>query len=90
MPAYQNTFPPISLMPGDVGFSFNNEAFPGSAQAGSQSPAAQHDLKELEARDAKEVAEIAKAVTHRRAIRHRDSSKSFASSPPFTPSTFVR
>lgn len=23
-------------MPGDVGFSFNNEAFPGSAQAGSQ------------------------------------------------------
>jgi len=35
MPAYQNTFPPISLMPGDVGFSFNNEAFPGSAQAGS-------------------------------------------------------
>src|SRR5215831_725737 len=36
MPAYQNTFPPISLMPGDVGFSFNNEAFPGSAQAGSQ------------------------------------------------------
>lgn len=36
MPAYQNLFPPISLMPGDVGFSFNNEAFPGSAQAGSQ------------------------------------------------------
>lgn len=36
MPAYQNTAPPISLMPGDVGFSFNNEAFPGSAQAGSQ------------------------------------------------------
>lgn len=36
MPAYQNTTPPISLMPGDVGFSFNNEAFPGSAQAGSQ------------------------------------------------------
>lgn len=36
MPAYQNTTPPISLMPGDVGFSFNNEPFPGSAQAGSQ------------------------------------------------------
>ncbi len=36
MPAYQNTTPPISLMPGDVGFSFNNEAFPGSATAGSQ------------------------------------------------------
>ena len=36
MPAYPNVTPPISLMPGDVGFSFNNEAFPGSAQAGSQ------------------------------------------------------
>ncbi len=36
MPSYQNLTPPISLMPGDVGFSFNNEAFPGSAQAGSQ------------------------------------------------------
>lgn len=36
MPAYQNTTPPISLVPGDVGFSFNNETFPGSAQAGSQ------------------------------------------------------
>ena len=36
MPTYQNVTPPISLMPGDVGFSFNNEAFPGSAQAGSQ------------------------------------------------------
>jgi hypothetical protein len=36
MPNYQNVTPPISLMPGDVGFSFNNEAFPGSAQAGSQ------------------------------------------------------
>lgn len=36
MPNYQNATPPISLMPGDVGFSFNNEAFPGSAQAGSQ------------------------------------------------------
>jgi hypothetical protein len=36
MPSYQNLTPPISLMPGDVGFSFNNETFPGSAQAGSQ------------------------------------------------------
>jgi hypothetical protein len=36
MPSYQNLTPPTSLMPGDVGFSFNNEAFPGSAQAGSQ------------------------------------------------------
>lgn len=36
MPAYQNVTPPISLMPGDVGFSFNNEPFPGSAIAGSQ------------------------------------------------------
>jgi hypothetical protein len=36
MPNYQNTSPPTSLAPGDVGFSFNNEAFPGSAQAGSQ------------------------------------------------------
>ncbi len=30
MPAYQNTLPPICLFSGDVGFSFNNEAFPGS------------------------------------------------------------
>jgi hypothetical protein len=36
MPSYQNLTPPISLFPGDVGFSFNNEAFPGGAQAGSQ------------------------------------------------------
>jgi hypothetical protein len=36
MPSYQNVTPPISLMPGDVGFSFNNEAFPGAAQPGSQ------------------------------------------------------
>lgn len=36
MPSYQNVTPPISVFPGDVGFSFNNEAFPGSAQAGSQ------------------------------------------------------
>jgi hypothetical protein len=36
MPAYQNTTPPSSLMPGDVGFSFNNETFPSGAEAGSQ------------------------------------------------------
>jgi len=36
MPAYQNATPPSSLMPGDMGFSFNNEAFPGSATSGSQ------------------------------------------------------
>jgi hypothetical protein len=36
MPAYQNATPPIALMPGDVGFSFNNEAFPGGATSGSQ------------------------------------------------------
>jgi hypothetical protein len=36
MPSYQNLTPPTSLMPGDVGFSFNNETFPGGAQAGSQ------------------------------------------------------
>jgi hypothetical protein len=36
MPSYQNVTPPLSLFSGDVGFSFNNETFPGSAQAGSQ------------------------------------------------------
>jgi hypothetical protein len=36
MPLYQNATPPFSLSSGDVGFSFNNEAFPGSAQAGAQ------------------------------------------------------
>jgi hypothetical protein len=36
MPSYQNAVPPSSLSPGDVGFSFNNETLPGSAQAGSQ------------------------------------------------------
>ena len=36
MPSYQNLTPPIALFPGDVGFSFNNEAFPGSATSGSQ------------------------------------------------------
>jgi hypothetical protein len=36
MPSYQNLTPPLLLSPGDVGFSFNNETFPGGAQAGSQ------------------------------------------------------
>lgn len=36
MPSYANTLPPLSLSPGDVGFSFNNEAVPSSATAGSQ------------------------------------------------------
>ncbi len=36
MPTYQNVTPPISLFSGDVGFSFNNEAFPGANTSGSQ------------------------------------------------------
>ena len=36
MPAYQNATPPRSLFSGDVGFSFNNEAFPGAATSGTQ------------------------------------------------------
>lgn len=36
MPTYQNTLPPISLSSGDIGFSFNNEAFPGAGTSGSQ------------------------------------------------------
>ena len=36
MPAYSNTTPPLSLFPGDVGFSFNAEAFPANGTAGSQ------------------------------------------------------
>ena len=36
MPVYQNTLPPISLSSGDIGFSFNNEAFPGVATSGTQ------------------------------------------------------
>lgn len=36
MPAYQNTLPPSSLSSGDIGFSFNNETFPGVATSGSQ------------------------------------------------------
>ena len=36
MPSYANTLPPLTLSPGDVGFSFSNEAVPASATAGSQ------------------------------------------------------
>ena len=36
MPSYSNVVPPLSLFPGDVGFSFNNEAFPSDGTAGSQ------------------------------------------------------
>jgi hypothetical protein len=33
---YSNSTPPLSLFPGDVGFSFNAEAFPANGTAGSQ------------------------------------------------------
>jgi hypothetical protein len=36
MPAYANSQPPLSLFPGDIGFSFSSEAVPSSATAGSQ------------------------------------------------------
>ena len=36
MPAYSNTYPPLSLFPGDIGFSFNAESFPANGTAGSQ------------------------------------------------------
>jgi hypothetical protein len=36
MPAYNNTVPPLALFAGDLGFSFNNEAFPGAGTAGAQ------------------------------------------------------
>lgn len=36
MPAYSNSTPPLSLFPGDVGYSFNAEAFPANGTAGSQ------------------------------------------------------
>jgi hypothetical protein len=35
MPTYTNTVPPISLFPGDVGFSFSSEA-PANGTAGAQ------------------------------------------------------
>ncbi|MGH9679072.1 MAG: hypothetical protein ACRD4Y_03910, partial [Candidatus Acidiferrales bacterium] len=36
MPAYSNATPPLSLFPGDVGYSFNAEAFPADGTSGSQ------------------------------------------------------
>ena len=36
MPTYNSATPPLSLFPGDVGFSFNAEAFPANGTAGSQ------------------------------------------------------
>jgi hypothetical protein len=36
MPAYSNATPPLSLFPGDVGYSFNAESFPSNGTAGSQ------------------------------------------------------
>jgi len=36
MGAYSNSVPPLSLFPGDVGFSFNAESFPSDGTAGSQ------------------------------------------------------
>ena len=36
MPAYNNSVPPLSLFPGDVGFSFNAETFPANGTAGAQ------------------------------------------------------
>ena len=36
MPAYSNSTPPLSLFPGDVGFSFNAETFPANGTAGAQ------------------------------------------------------
>jgi hypothetical protein len=47
MPVYSSTTPPLSLFPGDVGFSFNAEAFPANGTAGAQfaipEPAGQPD-----------------------------------------------
>lgn len=36
MPTYQNVTPPTALYPGDVGYSWNNEAMPGANTAGAQ------------------------------------------------------
>ena len=35
MPTYNNATPPLSLFPGDVGFSFSAEAFPADGTAGA-------------------------------------------------------
>ena len=44
MPSYSNSQPPVSLAPGDVGFSFSSEAVPGSATAGSQFAVVYHPI----------------------------------------------
>jgi hypothetical protein len=36
MPSYSSAVPPLALSPGDVGLSFNNEAVPAAAAAGTQ------------------------------------------------------
>ncbi|HXM15455.1 MAG TPA: hypothetical protein VN933_09445, partial [Candidatus Eremiobacteraceae bacterium] len=36
MPTYQNSTPPYALSSGDIGFSFNDEAFPAANTAVSQ------------------------------------------------------
>src|SRR5260370_22574942 len=36
MPAYSNATPPLSVFPGDIGFSFNAETFPADGTAGAQ------------------------------------------------------
>ena len=36
MPTYQNVTPPSALYPGDVGYSWNNETFPGAGTSGAQ------------------------------------------------------
>ena len=36
MPTYQNVTPPLALSPGDVGYSWNSEAFPAANTAGTQ------------------------------------------------------
>jgi hypothetical protein len=44
MPSYSNTLPPVSLAPGDVGFSFSSEAVPAAASAGSQFALVMHPI----------------------------------------------
>jgi hypothetical protein len=36
MPTYQSVLSPLTLSPGDIGFSWNNEAFPAANTAGFQ------------------------------------------------------
>ena len=50
MPSYANSPPPLSLSPGDVGFSFSSEAVPSSATAGSQFALARSPLADFTVR----------------------------------------